>query len=84
MRDHRDYVHPGGPEALLRDSPRLADGLHDLPDGGHQADGVARHDDDHNVHRHPRDLNLSLPDQFLETNHSSMNVLVMLCYILNF
>ena len=66
MGDHSDNVHPGGPGELLGDGPRLADGLHNLPDGGHQADGVTRHNEDHDVHSHPRDQNLPLPDQFLE------------------
>ena len=64
--DHGDPVHPGGPGELLGYPARLSDGLQDLPEGGHQADAVTRHNDDHNVDRHPRDQHLPLPDQRLE------------------
>ena len=66
MGGHRDHVHPGGPGELLGYPPRLSECLQDLPEGGHQADAVTRHDEDHDVHRHPRDQNLPLPDQLLE------------------
>ena len=66
MRHHSDHVHPSRPGALLCHRPVEADGLYNLPDGGHQADGVTSHNDDHNIHSHPRDQNLPLPDQFLD------------------
>lgn len=68
-----DNVDPGGPAALLLSGPRLADCLHDLPECGHQADGVTRHDEDHDEHRHPRDQNLALTDQFLEAKEHFYN-----------